>query len=148
MSLKIKIEAGWWFHGQQTGDLNLSVPTFFSSCMQEAYGYAGSGGRLFKVWVPELMVFDSANVGAVAELSSGRPIYDPYSGEEFATAEDFLDSCSNDTWEAMEALGLPPVALVYEGGVRNLYIRSPDSVLSASSVFECDGEEQTLGMCI
>jgi len=128
------IPAGWWFHGQEEGDILLDFPLFLSSSESEARGYAGPDGRLFRIWVPELCVVDTLDVEAVRLLSRGRPIHDPYDDQVYDTAEEFLNACSSDTWEAMEALGLPSEALVYEGGIQNLYLRNPQEVLDAARI--------------
>lgn len=126
--------AGWWFHGQEEGDIRLDFPVFLSSSEREARSYAGPDGRLFRVWVPELSVVDTRDLESVRWIMNGRPLHDPYDDQVYETAEEFLDACSSDTWEAMEAAGLPSEALVYEGGVKNLYLRNPGEVLDAGKI--------------
>lgn len=135
------IPAGWWFHGQEEGDIRLDFPLFLSSMESEAKSYAGPGGRLFRIWVPELSVVDTLDLEAVKRLTDGLPIHDPYDDQVYETAEEFLDACSSDTWEAMEAVGLPSEALVYEGGVKNLYLRNPGEVLDAARIELVGGDQ-------
>jgi len=127
----------WWYHGQESAQINFSRSIFLSQSINTAARY---GKNIFCIWVPHTEIFDTGNAEQIRQHYGDMEIEDPFSGEIFETVDDFLAEHSSDTWEAFEALGLPPESYIYEGGERNLYLERPLDILDTRFIYRMPNE--------
>jgi len=106
----------------------LSGTIFFSTDRDFASGYAGPSGTVRAFEIDAEMLLDTRDPKSLGRLTGGIPIEDPYSGQEYDTAEEFLGECAGDTWEAVEPLIESARAMGYvgmlitEGGILNVAV--------------------------